>query len=151
MDDSPQMCAFLCTRLRGFPFCNNPSASFADTSPSQGRGGFYKKIAAPPQELHSNSHTGEAWASCGPPCAKGDVGGADRGIVPFTTPPSASLPPPLHKEGEAFYKNIAPPPQELHSNSRTGEAQPQKGSLVQRELAPRKRSLRDCSLQPLRR
>lgn len=40
LDDFPQMCAFLCTRLRGFPFCNNPSASFADTSPSQGRGGF---------------------------------------------------------------------------------------------------------------
>ena len=82
LDDFPQMCAFLCTRLRGFPFfCNNPSVSYADTSPSKEGEAFYKKYCVATPRSAMQPHTGEALALLRPPCAKGDVGGADRGIV----------------------------------------------------------------------
>ena len=105
MDDFPQMCAFLCTRLRGFPFfCNNPSVSYADTSPSKEGEAFYKKYCVATPRSAMQPHTGEALALLRPPCVKGAADGSRRGIVSFTTLPTRLRRATSPYTGEAFYK-----------------------------------------------
>ncbi|GEM_PF-3663365 len=107
-------------------------------SPHEGEA-FYKNVVLPPPGLLRSPHTGEAYFLQAPLC-KGSSREAGEGLFSFTTPPSQLRCTTSPYTGEAFYKNVAPPPPGLLRSPHEGEAVFQvelnkKGSPMYRELS----------------